>query len=939
MLFKPPSRGTLQGRATLGPGGPEPRTGGQDRRQRQSDLGRSTVGPERCEIEAGEPHRRGGSLMMEVRTAGPGEPRPRGVRAVTGRRPGRPAGLQNQRSRPNECACVMRSTWDIEAWRWRGQLPPRHPIPEERPVRVITQTGTPEATPSSPDTLRLRTDPCGTGRPLVMQGYTGTFSSPNYPQNYPAKRTCSWRVKSDARGRQLWLVFDDRFSIEHYKKCEYDYLKIYDGPDENAPLVKTLCDEEAPPPVNLTGNDAFVKFKSDQAITKTGFRITWRTCPPNMLLCDVGSVCLRPENRCDMTQHCQDWTDELNCVYGQQNACGGQVLADGPGNITTVNYPVFFPPGLSCTWNIVAAPGKRLRASFTGIFDVPCLTAVKVREVGPTRNKPNKANGISTFCGRRTPSDIIVTVKERLRVHFQPPMVIPGKGFALTWETSCQENYFSCPEGSCLVPEKVCDGADDCQQGEDESYPACPTTAPPTSTPIVTTGNDGKPESETALTSNTLASNTLASNTVTPGKWSTDYHTASQTGPIRQKTIPSATSTTQHGLSPTSTVREGIYKASSATPQAWTNMTVTWAWNGTLGGSTSLTTQSLDTYPSRQCYSCHDDGACASPVDSAVPVTECLDDQACWVIEVDPNGNELESEDTSTFCGSQTPPDVIVTDKERLKIDFQPPMAIPGKGFALTWETSCQENYFSCPEGSCLVPEKVCDGADDCQQGEDESEFLCADTTASPSTTPIVTTYAATTDVDRTPTPTREAATPGNWHNYTTTVGKGIPNASAPTPHWTGSLADSTVFTALPSDDYSIENIDTYPSRQCYSCHDDGACASPVDSTVPVTECLDDQDCWVERILGPGRQKERIVYRRGCGSLCPEYWEQEDCMDGWVQVCKVCCSEDLCNSQLLNGDDKRFSNQVSEPNMVGVLQPNWIHLLVASLSTVCMFTA
>ncbi|KAI8492759.1 hypothetical protein Bbelb_293560 [Branchiostoma belcheri] len=578
-------------------------------------------------------------------------------------------------------------------------------------------------------------DPCGTGRPLVMQGYTGTFSSPNYPQNYPAKRTCSWRVKSDARGRQLWLVFDDRFSIEHYKKCEYDYLKIYDGPDENAPLVKTLCDEEAPPPVNLTGNDAFVKFKSDQAITKTGFRITWRTCPPNMLLCDVGSVCLRPENRCDMTQNCQDWTDELNCVYGQQNACGGQVLADGPGNITTLNYPVFFPPGLSCTWNIVAAPGKRLRASFTGIFDVPCLTAVKVREVGPTRNKPNKANGISTFCGRRTPSDIIVTEKERLRVQFQPPMVIPGKGFALTWETSCQENYFSCPEGSCLVPEKVCDGTDDCQQGEDESYPACPTTAPPTSTPIVTTGNDGKPESETALTSNTLASNTLASNTlasntlasntVTPGKWSTDHHTASQTGPIREKTIPSATSTTQHGLIHTSTVQEGIPKASSVTPQAWTNMTVTWAWNGTLGGSTSLTTQSLDTYPKRQCYSCHDDGACASPVDSAVPVTECLDDQACWV----------------------------------------------------------------------------------------------------------------------------------------------------------------------------------------------------------------------ERILGPGKQKERIVYRRGCGSLCPEYWEQEDCMDGWVQTCRLCCAEDLCNSQLLNGDDKRFSNQVSESGMAEAPEPNWIHLLVAALSAVGIFTA
>ncbi|XP_078668095.1 tolloid-like protein 1 [Branchiostoma floridae x Branchiostoma belcheri] len=530
-----------------------------------------------------------------------------------------------------------------------------------------------------------QTDPCGTDRPLVTQGYTGTFSSLNYPNKYPSGKICSWRVVSTVPEKQLWLVFNRTFDIEEFgNSCGYDYLQVHDGPSGNFPLIKTLCGDTAPEPIVLSGNEVFVKFVTDAAVRKIGFSITWRTCPPHLLMCDEGSVCVRGADQCDMQQHCQDYKDEINCDH-HQTPCGGQILTDN-GNITTVNYPVFFPPGLSCTWNIVAAPGKRLRASFTGIFDVPCLSSVKV-------------------------------------------------------------------------------------------------------------------------------------------------------------------------------------------------------------------------------------------------------------IEVDPNGNELESEDTSTFCGSQTPPDVIVTDKERLKIDFQPPMAIPGKGFALTWETSCQEDYFLCSEGSCIVPEKVCNGADDCQQGEDESEFLCADTTASPSTTPIVTTYAATSDVDRTPTPTHEAVTPWNWHNYTTAVGKGIPNASAPTPHWTGSLADSTVFTALPSDDYSIDNIDTYPSRQCYSCHDDGACASPVDSAVPVSECLDDQDCWVERILGPGRQKERIVYRRGCGSLCPEYWEQEDCMDGWVQVCKVCCSEDLCNSQLLNGDDKRFSNQVSEPNMVGVLQPNWIHLLAASLSTVCVFTA
>ncbi|KAI8507288.1 hypothetical protein Bbelb_146680 [Branchiostoma belcheri] len=40
MLCQPTSRGTLQGKATPGPGGPETRTGGQDRRQRQADLDR-----------------------------------------------------------------------------------------------------------------------------------------------------------------------------------------------------------------------------------------------------------------------------------------------------------------------------------------------------------------------------------------------------------------------------------------------------------------------------------------------------------------------------------------------------------------------------------------------------------------------------------------------------------------------------------------------------------------------------------------------------------------------------------------------------------------------------------------------------------------------------------------------------------------------------------
>ncbi|XP_035675034.1 tolloid-like protein 1 isoform X1 [Branchiostoma floridae] len=558
--------------------------------------------------------------------------------------------------------------------------------------------------------LGQQTDPCSDEtRPMVMTGYTGSFSSPNYPLVYPVRVTCSWRVMSARPGRQLWLVFDDLFNIEEYTDCNYDYLKIYDGPNDSSPLVKNLCGESAPRPINLRGNVAFVKFKSDQAITRPGFRLTWRTCPPNLLQCDEGSTCVGAADQCNMRQECQDWKDELNCNYDQ--ACGEHISTDGPGNITTLNYPVFFPPGLSCTWSIVATQGKRLRASFTGLFDVPCPTAVNVTEVSLNGNV---LNGTFTFCGSQTPPDIIVTTKERIKVNFQPPMEAPGKGFALHWETICQENYFSCPEGFCLRPEKVCDGNDDCQQGEDESYSVC---SGPTTLPMMTTATDRRPGTEMTPTGND----------VTPGKWSN--HTTPQDSAVNQKTMVGAAST-QSGLIHTPTEWKGTPKVSTATPQAW---------NGALGSSD---------------------------------------------------------------------------------------------------------------------------------------------------------------------------ATPQDW-NVT--------------------LEGSDIFTTPP--------LDSYPRHLCYSCHDDGACARPVNSSLPVTECFDDQDCWVERILGPGKGKERIVYRRGCGSLCPDHWKQEDCTDGWIRVCRLCCNGNLCNSQLLSGDDNHFANQVSESNMAESQEPNWIPVIVASLAAVGIFTA
>ncbi|KAI8517499.1 hypothetical protein Bbelb_035160 [Branchiostoma belcheri] len=91
------------------------------------------------------------------------------------------------------------STWVIEAWRWRGHFPPRHPIPEERPVRVTTLTGTPEATPSSPGNLRPRTGATAAGRSCPLQRHGGGEEHSLEP---PPGKQPRRALRDEAEGRE-----------------------------------------------------------------------------------------------------------------------------------------------------------------------------------------------------------------------------------------------------------------------------------------------------------------------------------------------------------------------------------------------------------------------------------------------------------------------------------------------------------------------------------------------------------------------------------------------------------------------------------------------------------------------------------------------------------------------------------------------------------------
>ena len=55
----------------------------------------------------------------------------------------------------------------------------------------------------------------------------------------------------------------------------YDYVEVHEGNDEDAPLVGRFCGTTLPAEHVSSGNEVFVRFKTDHSVSGTGFRIRY----------------------------------------------------------------------------------------------------------------------------------------------------------------------------------------------------------------------------------------------------------------------------------------------------------------------------------------------------------------------------------------------------------------------------------------------------------------------------------------------------------------------------------------------------------------------------------------------------------------------------------------------------------------------------------------
>ncbi|XP_037693302.1 cubilin [Choloepus didactylus] len=111
-----------------------------------------------------------------------------------------------------------------------------------------------------------------------LSGPPSSFVSPDSDSdgNYDKYLDCMWVIAAPAN-KLINLTFSV-FLLEawtSFQSCLYDYVKVYDGESENAPLAGTFCGSSTPAPFLSSGNFLTVQFVSDSTVEREGFNATY----------------------------------------------------------------------------------------------------------------------------------------------------------------------------------------------------------------------------------------------------------------------------------------------------------------------------------------------------------------------------------------------------------------------------------------------------------------------------------------------------------------------------------------------------------------------------------------------------------------------------------------------------------------------------------------
>uniref|UniRef100_A0A8C4R6D0 CUB and sushi domain-containing protein 1 n=1 Tax=Eptatretus burgeri TaxID=7764 RepID=A0A8C4R6D0_EPTBU len=307
--------------------------------------------------------------------------------------------------------------------------------------------------------------PCGGN----LSGPSGMVLSPNYPHRYPTGKDCAWTI-SVSRGHILGLNFIN-FDLE----SGYDFLDVYDGPDEYAVLLGSFHGSGLPPRLESSGGDLHLVFRSDGTVGHAGFHLEYQekareSCyqPDHVrnasrvngpVLGSSLSASSLPGSShlgSTITFVCEDGyilqgRSTLTCVAAGADArptwdyppptceaqCGGHVTGDF-GTILSPGFPDNYPASQSCLYRITVADGHVVFAQFKEFSTAPS----DMLEVWD--GDSDQAPSLISLSGEHTGENLPLSASSHIMLRFTSQANSSQRGFHLIYQAMQRSSASQC---------------------------------------------------------------------------------------------------------------------------------------------------------------------------------------------------------------------------------------------------------------------------------------------------------------------------------------------------------------------------------------------------------------------------------------------------------------------------------------------------------------
>ncbi|XP_056099916.1 bone morphogenetic protein 1b isoform X4 [Rhinichthys klamathensis goyatoka] len=261
----------------------------------------------------------------------------------------------------------------------------------------------------------------------------GSFTSPGWPQEYPPNKNCVWQLIAPVQYR-ITLLFDT-FETEGNDVCKYDYVEVHSGLSTDAKLHGKFCGTEKPEAITSQLNSMRVEFKSDNTVSKRGFKAQFFS--------DMDE-CSRENGGC---QHeCVNTFGSYSCqcrsgfvLHTNKHDCKevgcDQAITSVSGIITSPNWPDKYPSKKACTWTLSTTPGHRIKLAFEEI-DMEAHQECTYDHLEIYDGQNGRATSFGRFCGGKKPSPVISS-GNAMFLRFSSDNSVQKRGFKVSHSAEC----------------------------------------------------------------------------------------------------------------------------------------------------------------------------------------------------------------------------------------------------------------------------------------------------------------------------------------------------------------------------------------------------------------------------------------------------------------------------------------------------------------------